>query len=435
MDTRKEQELRKNQHRALGFLLGAAAIFVLTALLPPNVWIRGLKAVSEAAMVGALADWFAVTALFHRIGVPFTRLPIPLISRHTAIIPSNKDRIADELAAFVQDKFLDAPSLVGLIRKHDPAGRLGQWLTTPANTALLGDTLVRFAAGMLELTDDARIQRLIRNALRTVVARVDFSQTAGSVLDALTKDGRHQQLLDEAMDKLVELLREPDTRALIARGLVDWFKREYPTIERLLPVTWAGRNGADLIASVVDNVLEEVGKDPDHALRRKFDAAVARAIERLKRDPSFIERGEQLKRAMIEGDTVNVYVKELWDDLRGWIKRDLERDDSSLHARIAGMGSWLGRELAGSPALRQSLNEHLEVAAQAMAPDFARFLTRHISDTVKAWDARDLSRQIELNIGRDLQYIRINGTLVGGLIGLLLYLGSLGIEALRQTMG
>jgi uncharacterized membrane-anchored protein YjiN (DUF445 family) len=125
----------------------------------------------------------------------------------------------------------------------------------------------------------------------------------------------------------------------------------------------------------------------------------------------------------------------MWGELRAWLKRDLQRADSALHARVAAMGQWVGRELANDPALRQSLNDHLEDAARSMAPDFARFLTRHISDTVKNWDSREMSRQIELNIGKDLQYIRINGTIVGGFIGLLLYASSQLFELLRLHLG
>ncbi|WP_442951933.1 DUF445 domain-containing protein [Orrella sp. JC864] len=430
MDTpNKERELRRNQRRALFFLLASAALFLLTAFLPPGFWVSGAKAVAEAALIGALADWFAVAALFHRIGVPGLGLPIPFLTRHTAIIPNNKARIADELASFVRDKFLDEQSLVQLIRQHDPASRLAAWLRARGNARRLSRHLAKAAAGMLALTGDARIQRLMAEALRALLRRLDLSQAAGSVLETLTKDGRHQQLLDEGMAQLVALLRDAPTRALIAQSLVLWFKREYPTIEKLMPTSWAGRNGAELVASVLDKVLAEVARDPDHALRRKFDQALERLIARLRQDPSFIEQGEKLKRALAEGEAANRYVAALWQDWRQWLERDLAAEDSALRAGIAGMGLWLGRQLARSPALRQSLNEHLEGAARAVAPDFARFLARHISDTVKRWDTRELSRQIELDIGKDLQYIRINGTLVGGLIGMLLYLGSRGIEA------
>jgi uncharacterized membrane-anchored protein YjiN (DUF445 family) len=175
----------------------------------------------------------------------------------------------------------------------------------------------------------------------------------------------------------------------------------------------------------VSRVLEGVAADPEHELRQRFDRTVARLTERLKHDPAFIEKGDEIKRYIRDGDAFNDYARDLWNQLRAWLKADLARPDSALHRQAAMLGGWLGARLADSPALRASLNEHVEKAVHEMAPDFADFLMRHIRDTVRNWDAREMSRQIELNIGKDLQYIRINGTLVGGLIGLGLYLVSL----------
>ncbi|MFT4067127.1 DUF445 domain-containing protein [Paraburkholderia sp.] len=424
----KTAELKKARRTPLLLLLAAACVFVVTAFMPRGLWVDGIKAVAEAAMVGALADWFAVAALFRRV-------PIPLVSAHTAIIPRNKHKIADNLARFVQDKFLDVPSLVGLIRRHDPAQSITAWLTEPANTARLGDHVVRLTGGILEVADDARVQNFIRDALRDVLAKVDLSQSLGSILDTLTRGGRHQELLDTAIDQLISLLREEPAREFIAARIVDWVKSEYPKMEKILPSAWLGDKGADAIASAANRVLEQIAANPTHELRDRFDEAVQKLIAKLKTDPAFLQQGEALKRYLVEGDAFSAYVKDMWSDLRAWLKRDLQSADSMLHARVAAMGQWVGRELARDPALRQSLNDHLEEAARAMAPDFAQFLTRHISDTVKNWDSREMSRQIELNIGKDLQYIRINGTIVGGFIGLLLYVSSQLLELLRVHAG
>ncbi|WP_323122033.1 DUF445 domain-containing protein [Burkholderia alba] len=417
MSDPKELELRNSKRRALGLLLAAAAVFVVTLVLPRGVWVDGAKAVAEAAMVGALADWFAVVALFRRV-------PIPFVSRHTAIIPNHKEKIADNLAVFVREKFLDPGSLVALLKRHDPAARLAQWLTAPANTALLGGYAVKLFDFALDMTDDARIQSFVRDAFRTALDKVDLSQSSGAVLDTLTKDGRHQALLDDGIAQLVAVLRDPDNRGVIAGYIVDWLKGEYPKAERLMPTSWLGEHGAELIANAVSRVLTQIADDPGHQLRRSFDAAAARLVERLRHDPAFIEKGEEIKRYVRDGQAFNLYAKDLWNQLRAWLKADLARDDSMLHRQAAALGGWLGGRLAASPALRASMNEHVEKAAGEMAPEFAVFLTRHISDTVRNWDDREMSRQIELNIGKDLQYIRINGTLVGGLVGLGLYLVS-----------
>ncbi|MGF6602089.1 uncharacterized membrane-anchored protein YjiN (DUF445 family) [Paraburkholderia sp. GAS448] len=420
----RELDLKKSKNTALLLLLIVTCVFVTTALLPRGFWVDGIKAVSEAAMVGALADWFAVVALFRRV-------PIPFVSRHTEIISRNKEKIADNLASFVQEKFLDVPSIVGLIRKHDPAQRISEWLTAPANTDLLGSYLMKLLGGILDLADDVRLQAFIKEGFHTVIDKVDLSKSMGAILDTLTKDGRHQALLDEGIAKSVALLREPGTRSFIAARIVDWLKSEYPTMEKFLPTDWVGENGAVMIANAVDTVLIQISEDPDHHLRKSFDEVVGRLIVRLKTDRVFLEKGEELKRYLKDGETLNLYIKDLWGQLRAWLKQDLARRDSTMHAKTVAMGKWVGDTLAQNVQLRQSLNEHMEDAARAMAPDFAQFLTRHISDTVKNWDSREMSRQIELNIGKDLQYIRINGTMVGGFIGFALYGSSYLINMLR----
>ncbi|KWO01852.1 DUF445 domain-containing protein [Burkholderia ubonensis] len=414
----KALELNRSKRRALSLLLVAVAVFVTTIFLPRGIWIDGIKAVAEAAMVGALADWFAVVALFRRV-------PIPFVSRHTEIIPQNKDKIADNLAVFVREKFLGPDALAAQIRQHDPAQKLGAWLGEPANTDALGSYATKLMSFALDMTDDARIQSFVHDAFRALVDKVDLSQSAGAILDTLTKDGRHQALLDDAIGQVTNLLDQPENRAVISAYIVDWLKSQYPTVEKILPTNWLGENGAELIANAVNRVLEQVAADPEHELRQRFDATVVELVERLKYDPVFIEKGEEIKRYIRDGDAFNTYLKDLWDQLRAWLKADLARADSTLHRQAATLGGWLGARLAESPALRASLNEHVEKAVYEMAPDFADFLMRHIRDTVRNWDAREMSRQIELNIGKDLQYIRINGTLVGGLIGLGLYLVSL----------
>ncbi len=410
----KYQQLKRSKRLALSLLLIAAATFVVTLFLPPNVWVLGLKAIAEAAMVGALADWFAVVALFRRV-------PVPFISRHTAIIPRNKDRIGENLGRFVQEKFLDTDSLLALIRRHDPSQMLAQWLNTPGNADRIGRHLLQVMRGFLDLTDDQRIQRFLRRAVHRALDKVDLTQSSALLLDSLTKNNRHQELLDAAVQQLLRLLHKPGTREFIAAQIVRWLKREHPIKAKMLPTEWLGEHSADLVANAVDSILDQVALDQGHELRLGFDRAVQRLIERLKTDPEMAERAEGIKSWLKEDESFNRYIGELWQDLRGWLKDDLNSEDSRVQERVRLAALWLGETLAADDALRASMNQHLEDAARRVAPEFAAFLTRHISDTVKSWDARDMSQQIELNIGRDLQFIRINGTLVGGTIGLILF--------------
>jgi uncharacterized membrane-anchored protein YjiN (DUF445 family) len=410
----KEAELRGAKQLALWFFIGASSLFVLSLFLPP-VWpAELLKAFSEAAMVGALADWFAVVALFKRI-------PIPIVGRHTEIIPANKDKIADNLANFVRDKFLDTESIVGLIRKHDPAQMVAQWLVKPANTERMGGYLVKMATWVLDFIEDAAVQNFIGKAVHAMVRSVDLSKASGTILESLTRDGRHQQLLDEGIDQLARLLSNEQTQDFIAQGIVDWLREEYAFIERMLPSELIGRKGADIAVKLASGILNKVSEDPDHPLRRRFDAFTHDFIERLKLDPAFAAKGEEIKGFLLGDAALNGYLKSLWTDLKAWLKADLDSEHSVLRTRIVATGAWVGKVLSEDPQLRVSLNENLELAARGAAPEFAGFLTSHIADTVKNWDSREMSGQVELNIGKDLQFIRINGTVVGGLVGVLLF--------------
>ena len=411
----KELQLDKSKRLALGFFIGAALLFVLSLFLPPSWWTGLLKAFSEAAMVGALADWFAVVALFKRV-------PIPVVSRHTNIIPNNKVKIADNLALFVREKFLDTESILKLIQKHDPAQKVADWLVKPANTEHMGGYLVKLAVWMLDFTEDAAIQNFLRKAVHTMVGSVDLSKSAGTILESLTRGGRHQELLNEGIHQLAKLLDNGDTQAYISQGIVDWLRDEYAFIEKMLPSELIGRKGADIAVRLASGILNKVASDPEHPLRARFDTFTKEFIERLKADPQFSSKSEEIKHYLLNDDTLNHYLKSLWGDLKGWLKKDLESEHSTLRMRMQATGAWLGKTLADDPQLRQSLNDNLELAARAAAPEFAVYLTRHIADTVKNWDSAEMSEQIELNIGKDLQFIRINGTIVGGLIGVVLYL-------------
>ena len=411
----KLTELKRAKRLALSLLLIAAATFVATLFLPPSFWISGLKAISEAAMVGALADWFAVVALFRRV-------PIPFISRHTAIIPRNKDRIGENLGKFVQEKFLDTQSLIDLIRRHEPAQMMGTWFRQPENAQQVGRHLLKVMEAWLSLMDDARIQGLIRRAVHKAIDKVDLSYSSALLLESLTKNNRHQALLDSVIAQLLALLEKPASREFIARQIVHWLETEHPVKARVLPTEWLGEQSAELVSDAVNSLLDDVSQNKTHQLRRAFDRAVQRLIDSLKNDPEMATKAETIKSYMKEDEKFNLYLGELWNDLRGWLKTDIASDDSRVQKRIAEAGQWLGETLMADASLRASLNEHLEQAARHIAPDFSAFLTRHISDTVKSWDAKDMSRQIELNIGKDLQFIRINGTLVGGSVGLVLYL-------------
>ena len=411
----KLAELKRAKLLALSLLLIAVATFIVTLFLPQTFWVRGVKAIAEAAMVGALADWFAVVALFRRV-------PIPFISRHTAIIPRNKDRIGDNLGQFVQEKFLDTQSLVTLIRRHEPAQMIGTWFSQPENAQRVGQHLIQVMSGFLELTDDGRIQQLLKRAVHKAIDKVDLSQTSAIMLESMTKNNRHQVLLDTIINRLIDLIQRDSTRDFIAAQIVHWLKTEHPNKSKILPTEWLGDQSAELVSDAVNTLLDDISHDRTHQIRQAFDRAVMKFIDNLKNDPQTAEKAENIKHYLKNDEAFNRYLGEMWTDLRQWLKTDMQSDDSRVKQRLANAGLWFGETLIADASLRASFNEHLEQAAHRVAPEFAAFLTRHISDTVKGWDAKDMSQQIELNIGKDLQFIRVNGTLVGGTIGLILFL-------------
>jgi uncharacterized membrane-anchored protein YjiN (DUF445 family) len=204
----------------------------------------------------------------------------------------------------------------------------------------------------LDMTDDARIRSFVHDAMRAMIDRIDLSQSAGAILDTLTKDGRHQALLDDAIEQIVGILDKEENREVIAGFIVEWLKTQYPKVEKIMPTQWFGENGARMLASAVSRVLESVAADPEHELRQRFDGTVVRLTERLKHDPAFIAKGDEIKRYIRDGDAFNDYVRDLWDQLRAWLKADLARADSTLQRQAATLGRWLGARLAESPALR-----------------------------------------------------------------------------------
>ena len=407
-------QLAHAKRQATGLFIAVVVVFALTYAFPQNLWVECIRAMAEAAMVGALADWFAVSALFRRI-------PLPYLARHTDIIARNKDRIGDNLSAFVGDRFLDAPSLVTMIRRHDPADMLAQWLTSPANSGLLGKQVSRLMATALDTVEDDKIQELLNSAARALIGQLDISRTMAAALGALTHERRHQILLDDLLVRLNALLQSPETRGFIANTLVNWIKREHPLKQKVLPTDWLGGKGASAISHAVETLLVEVAKDPNHQLRDALDEAIAKLIERMQNDPDWEERGEQIRSYLQNDEALGSYVHEIWADLRRKLRADLQDENSAIANSVSSMGKWLGMSLAGDAALRVRLNVRLELWAAQWAPDVAQSVAEHIRATVQRWDAQEMAQLVEQHIGSDLQYIRINGTIVGGFIGLILF--------------
>ncbi|HTJ95015.1 MAG TPA: DUF445 domain-containing protein [Pararobbsia sp.] len=403
---------------ATGLLVVSAALFAVAKHHhDEGVW-AWVTAFSEAAMIGALADWFAVVALFrHPLG-----LPIP----HTAILPANKARVADNLAEFVRDKFLGAEALVDKVASFDPAQRLASWLAQPRNADLLGQKALMATAQMLDLIDDEHVKNKLYTALRERAERFDLAGSAGTMLSALTSDGRHQRLLDEGLVELSGWLEKPEIQQMLADKIVQIAGDEYPTLIGALG--FVGLKAEDLgfkfaggLVRGAGTWLHDIAANPDHERRQAFDRTIANFIERLKSDPSFKQRIDEHKQQWLERPELREYVNGLWDEFTQWLRDDIAQPDSALRARIVATATRFAQTLADDPALRASINTHMHEAMRGLAPELSQSIARHISNTVRQWDDRTLVRDVELSVGRDLQFIRVNGTIVGGAVGVLIH--------------
>jgi len=402
---------------AVGLLAAALAGFGLShAMGGQGAW-AWVRAFCEAATVGALADWFAVVALFKRpLG-----LPIP----HTAIIPGNKARLADNLAVFVRDHFLAPEALLARLQVFDPAARLGAWLSEPAQARAAAAMTRTWMAEALTLLDE----RAVRDAIQAfVVARLrawDAGATAGEVLGLLTRDGRHHQLLDEALRRLGGYLDDEGVKERVSDLMVKYARKEWPkivgTLNLVKPVDRIADNLADRLARALLDELHEVLSRPDHPLRRDYEAWVADYVARLRDDAQLRDEIDGIKARLIGHPSVQEYVQGLWAEIHAALRRNLDSETSPLARHLERSLLGLGRRLAADPALREAINDHVMNGARSLAARLRAGVTEHIAQTVKGWDERHLVQELELSVGRDLQYIRYNGTLVGGLIGIVLH--------------
>lgn len=413
----RRRQLRRMKTLALLLLLAMLAGFALSHAMGQHGAWAWVAAFCEAAAVGALADWFAVVALFRRpLG-----LPIP----HTAILPRGRDRLADGLAVFVRDHFLAPDTLLEKLRVLDPASRLGQWLAQPAQSRMLAQMARGWMQQALDLLDEAAVRRAIQHFVVDRLQQWNAAATAGEVLSLLTTDDRHQHLLDEGLEKLGRWLDEEKVKAWASDLIVRYARREWPklvgTVNWVTPVDEIGDRLADRLARAAIEELQSILSTREHPLRQDYEAWLRGHIERLREDPAMAERVEQLKQRAIEHPALQDYVQALWAQIHQALRDDLAGEDSAIAAHLERSLHGLGRSLGEDPALREALNQHMLDAAGRLTGRLRASLTEHIAGTMKSWDERHLVDLLELSVGRDLQYIRFNGTLVGGLVGVALH--------------
>jgi uncharacterized membrane-anchored protein YjiN (DUF445 family) len=390
---------------ATGLFVLAAAVFLACVLLgsEAGAWVGYVRATAEASMVGALADWFAVTALFRH---PL-RLPIP----HTAIIPRKKDQIGASLGTFVQENFLTRAVVEEKLTTIDVPGRLGGFLAAPGRAQRLAGDASAMVTALTELLRDEDLEPAVAAIVDRKLHETPAAPVLARVLELVVEGDRHQEVLSAALRLMSRFLEE--NRLVFRAQLGDASPAWVPD--------WVDDRVFDRVFAGLQGFLQEVGADPRHELRRSYDARLRVYVHALRTDPDTAGRVEDLKKELLEHPAVRTWSGSLWTNTKNAVLAAAANPDSELRTRVAGMIEQLARSLQTDPTLRELVQRHSHTIAGYVVERFSGDLADLVSSTVARWDTDETSRRIELQVGPDLQWIRVNGTVVGGLAGLVIY--------------
>ena len=369
-----------------------------------------LRAFAEAAMVGGLADWFAVTALFrHPLG-----LPIP----HTAIIPRNKDRIGNNLAAFLRVNFLTASVVARRMSRVDIAGAIGRLLANPPQRGRTRAGVGRVLATILESLGDDRLGAMVKGALASRLRGFEVSPLLGRTLDAAIVENRHAEMLD---------------------GIIGWARRILFHNETMIHEMVQARTGkfmkwtgldeklSTAIVEGLHKLLDEMSADPEHPLRLKAQEGLEQLADKLQHDPETQAKVAAVKADLIDSPAVAAWLDTLWQSARLRLIETARDPNATMNGHFGQAVRQLGETLQNDPRLRHMINRFARRITVGLVADYGDGIVKLVSETIHGWDARTVTRQLENAVGRDLQYIRVNGTIVGGLIGI-------GLHALAQII-
>ena len=416
--------LARRKRVAVAMLAAAAVLFVAATWMEvrhPH-WAFGLLvAMAEAAMIGGLADWFAVVALFRH---PLGQRWIP----HTAIIPNRKDALGRALADFICNHFLEPGEVMRKLDEFDPASRLAVALSRPENAARVGRLVVDLSPHLLALLDSERLHAFLERLTREQLRRMDVAALAGQVLEVMTHQRRHQALLDSVLRDIAGVLTDPGTQETVAARIA-------PQLWSVLRLTGldepVARRLAERVVAGVGDLVDEMASEPDHELRLRFDHYAADFIARLRSDPALQRKVGEMRDRLLDDPALPRYVRGLWDDVLAWLRQDLLREDSEIAARAGRVAMVLGERLSADTSMRDWLNGWLRATVEPMVDRYRGSIRDFIVERVGRWDTRELVDELELSVGSDLQYIRYNGTAIGALIGGLLF----GIVQLIERLG
>lgn len=403
-DALRQTQLDEMKRRATGLVLLAAIVFVAARIVETSVpWVGYIRATAEASLVGGLADWFAVTALFRRpLG-----LPIP----HTAIVATRKDRLGRTLGNFVQTHFLARDVLATRLRSLRIAQRVAGWLSVVENSRRIAQAVASGLAKTLESLSDEDLRALVQAGVSDRIRAFRVAPALGRTLSLVVAGSRHQEILSEAVRLAAQAIS--DNREVIREQV----RAESP---------WWVPGVVDdkiyhRIVAAVERLLHEIGNNPSHPLRAAFDTALRNFIDRLQHSADVIARAEAMKDEWLRDPAFARLSDQLWETTRrailGYATRDAGTTPGALERGIAAFGAAV---LANETLLEEVDDAVVDVVASVLE-QYRAEVADLIAQTVSAWDPAQTAQRIELAIGRDLQFIRINGTLVGGLVGLVLY--------------
>ena len=391
---------------ATGLLIVMAGVFIVTRQFEPAYpWLGYVKAFAEAAMVGGLADWFAVTALF--------RHPLGLTIPHAAIIPRNKDRIGEALANFLKENFLIAPVVARRMRNIDVAGTVGRFLQAPrGEETRIRRGASRLIADLFESLDDERLGGLVKSSIANRIRKMEVSPLLGHALASAINEDRHVPMREAAIRWTARAL---DANEGLIRDMV------HKRANWALKLAGLDAKLADAIVDGLRKLTADMHTDPAHPVRVKIEEALAQLANDLQTRPETRERVEAMKVELLDNRSVSLWLDTLWQKGREAMIRAARNPDAAMAGKLGEVLKSMGHSLEQDPRMKGAINQFARRAVSGMAASYGSSIVKLVSETVRGWDARTITARLESAVGRDLQYIRINGTLVGGLVGLALH--------------
>lgn len=409
----RRASLRRRKGWAAALLGLAAVVFCITAVLDHNHGFGAIglvRAMAEAALVGGLADWYAVVALFRH---PL-RIPLP----HTAIIPHKKRAIGRSLAEFIREHFLHRDYIVARLEAIKPADRMAEYMATPESAGRLADVSVEIAARVVDVLDNEDLQDFVWRTTRARLAGMDAAGLLAQLLDLLTREGRHREAVDSLLADVAGYVQKPDVRAMLSAKIAEelWAVVRWAKLDRVIADKVAER-----VSSATAQLIEEMAADSEHPLRKRFDRQLPRFIDRLRTDAGLRRKVEAFRDAVIANRQLADYTRQLCRDTLDWMRRDLADPASTIRRQVVNASQALGRHLKTTPTLNAWFNAWIAGTAANLIDRYGSNISAYIEARVEAWSTEEVTEELELSIGADLQWIRYNGTAVGALIGAVLY--------------